>query len=185
MSETPQVRSYGAAMTVTGSCHLLDTGSTNVLVDCGAFQGSAALGHLNHEPFGFDLAAIDAVLLTHAHMDHAARLPLLVKRGYSGPIYALRATKMLAEHLLLDGAKIQAEDAARDKRHGRVPEEPLFDEDDVHRALELFEEVHYGQTTQVAGLPVTPPESWPRRAAGARRASWWPAARRLAPSSRA
>ena len=113
MSDGPQVRSYGAAMTVTGSCHLLDTGSTNVLVDCGAFQGSAALGALNHEPFGFDLAAIDAVLLTHAHMDHAARLPLLVKRGYSGPIYALPATKMLAEYLLLDGAKLQAEDAER------------------------------------------------------------------------
>ena len=156
MSDGPQVRSYGAAMTVTGTCHLLDTGSVNVLVDCGAFQGSAALGALNREPFGFDVGAIDAVLLTHAHMDHAARLPLLVKRGYSGPIYALPATKMLAEHLLLDGAKIQAEDAARDKRHGRVPEEPLFDEDDVHRALELFKGVHYGQTTQVAGLPVTP-----------------------------
>ena len=80
MSDGPQVRSYGAAMTVTGSCHLLDTGTTNVLVDCGAFQGSAALGDLNHEPFGFDLAAIDAVLLTHAHMDHAARLPLLAAR---------------------------------------------------------------------------------------------------------
>ena len=156
MSDGPQVRSYGAAMTVTGSCHLLDTGSTNVLVDCGAFQGSAALGHLNHEPFGFDLTAIDAVLLTHAHMDHAARLPLLVKRGYSGPIYALPATKMLAEYLLLDGAKIQAEDAERERRHGKVPEEPLFDEDDVSKALELFKAVHYGQTTLVAGLPVTP-----------------------------
>jgi metallo-beta-lactamase family protein len=155
MSGGPQVRSYGAAMTVTGSCHLLDTGSVNMLVDCGAFQGSAALGDLNHEPFGFDVQAIDAVLVTHAHMDHAARLPLLVKRGYSGPLYALPATAMLAEHLLLDGAKIQAEDAERDKRRGKVPEEPLFDEDDVHGALELFKEIHYGQTTQVAGLPVT------------------------------
>lgn len=156
MSDGPRVRSYGAAMTVTGSCHLLDTGSVNVLVDCGAFQGSTALGDLNREPFGFDVQAVDAVLLTHAHMDHAARLPLLVKRGYSGPIYALPATKMLAQHLLMDGAKIQMEDAERDKRRGKVPEQPLFNEDDVHKALELFKEVRYGQTTTVAGLPVTP-----------------------------
>ena len=154
-----RVRSYGAAMTVTGSCHLLDTGGVNVLVDCGAFQGSAALGELNHQPFGFDVQSIDAVLVTHAHMDHAARLPLLVKRGYSGPIYALPATAMLAEHLLLDGAKIQAEDAHRDRRRGKVPEEPLFDEDDVHTTLELFKQVHYDQTTQVAGS--RSPPRWP------------------------
>jgi metallo-beta-lactamase family protein len=156
MSDGLQVRSYGAAMTVTGSCHLLDTGSAQVLVDCGAFQGSSALGDLNREPFGFDVGSLDAVLLTHAHMDHSSRIPLLVKRGYSGPIYALPATKMLAGHLLRDGAKLQAEDAARDKRRGKVPEEPLFDEDDVRRALELFKDVHYGQTTEIAGLRVTP-----------------------------
>lgn len=156
MSDGVQVRSYGAAMTVTGSCHLLDTGDANVLVDCGVFQGSAALGDLNREPFAFDVQAIDAVLLTHAHMDHAGRVPLLVKRGYSGPIYALPATKMLAQHLLMDGAKLQREDAERDARRGKAPEEPLFDEDDVHRALESFKAVHYGEATQVANLAVTP-----------------------------
>lgn len=156
MSDDLQVRSHGAAMTVTGSCHLLDTGSVNVLVDCGTFQGSAALSALNREPFGFDAQAIDAVLLTHAHMDHAARLPLLVRRGYRGPIYALPATKLLAQHLLSDGAKLQREDVERDTRRGRTPHEPLFDEDDVHRTLELFEPVQYGRTTEVAGLPVTP-----------------------------
>ena len=156
MSDALQVRSYGAAMTVTGSCHLLDTGSVNLLVDCGAFQGSSALADLNHEPFGFDPLAIDAVVLTHAHMDHSARLPLLVKRGYSGPIYALPATRMLCQHLLMDGAKLQMEDAERDRRRGKTPEEPLFDEDDVHRALELFKEMHYGATQTIAGLPVTP-----------------------------
>ena len=156
MSNGVQVRSYGAAMTVTGSCHLLDTGDANVLVDCGVFQGSAALGDLNREPFAFDVQAIDAVLLTHAHMDHAGRVPLLVKRGYSGPIYALPATKMLAQHLLMDGAKLQKEDADRDARRGKAPGEPLFDENDVHGALESFEEVQYGETTQVANLGVTP-----------------------------
>ena len=156
MTDDLQVRSHGAAMTVTGSCHLLDTGSVNVLVDCGAFQGSAALSALNREPFGFDPQAIDAVLLTHAHMDHAARLPLLVRRGYTGLIHALPATKLLAQHLLLDGAKLQREDAERDVRHGKVPHEPLFDEDDVHRTLELFVPLQYGTTTDVAGLAVTP-----------------------------
>lgn len=156
MTDDLQVRSHGAAMTVTGSCHLLDTGSVNVLVDCGAFQGSAALSALNRQPFGFDPQAIDAVLLTHAHMDHAARLPLLVRRGYTGLIHALPATKLLAQHLLLDGAKLQREDAERDVRHGKVPHEPLFDEDDVHRTLELFVPLQYGTTTDVAGLAVTP-----------------------------
>ena len=156
MSDGLQVRSYGAAMTVTGSCHLLDTGSVNLLVDCGAFQGSAALADLNHEPFGFDAQAVDAVILTHAHMDHSARLPLLVKRGYCGPIYALPATRMLAQHLLLDGAKLQMEDAQRDRRRGKTPEEPLFDEDDVHRTLELFKEMHYGAAQTIGGLQVTP-----------------------------
>ena len=151
----PRVRSYGAAMTVTGSCHLLDTGDVNVLVDCGAFQGSRALGDLNREPFGFDARSVDAVLLTHAHMDHAARLPVLVKRGFDGPIHALPATKLLAEHLLRDGAKLQMEDAMRDRRRGKTPQEPLFDEDDVRRALELFEPVSYGTRHEVAGLAVT------------------------------
>jgi metallo-beta-lactamase family protein len=143
-------------MTVTGSCHLIDTGHLNVLVDCGAFQGSEALSDLNREPFGFDAQAIDAVLLTHAHMDHSSRLPLLVKRGYSGPIYALPATPMLSQHLLLDGAKIQTEDAERDRRRGKTPEEPLFDDDDVRRTLELFQPIHYGEQRDVAGLAVTP-----------------------------
>ena len=156
MADTPSVRSYGAAMTVTGSCHLLDAGSVNVLVDCGAFQGSEALSDLNREPFGFDVQAIDAVLLTHAHMDHSARLPLLVKRGYTGPVYALPATRMLSQHLLLDGAKLQMEDAERDRRRGKTPEEPLFDDGDVRRTLELFQPIHYGERRDVAGLAVTP-----------------------------
>jgi len=79
-----------------------------------------------------------------------------VKRGYDGPIYALPATKLLAQHLLLDGAKLQMEDADRDRRRGKTPQEPLFDEEDVHRVLELFEEVRYGVRREIAGLGVTP-----------------------------
>ncbi len=150
------IRSYGAATTVTGSCHLLDTGSVQLLVDCGIFQGSQALSGLNDEPFGFDIGSLDGFLLTHAHLDHAGRLPLLVKRGYSGRIHALPATKLLCEQLLLDSAKIQKEDAERDKRYGKPGDPPLFDEDDVRRTLDLFEPLAYGQTATVAGLRVTP-----------------------------
>ncbi|MGD9570268.1 MAG: MBL fold metallo-hydrolase [Thermoleophilia bacterium] len=155
MSAAPEVRSYGAAMTVTGSCHLLEAGDTRVLVDCGAFQGSRALFALNREPFGFDPAAVGAVLLTHAHLDHSGRLPVLVKGGFRGRIHARPATAELCEHLLLDAAKIQHEDAERDRRHGRRPDPPLFDEDDVHRALSLMEPFEYGEPFEAAGLRVT------------------------------
>lgn len=155
MAKGFEVRSYGAAMTVTGSCHLLDTGDVQVLVDCGAFQGSRDLFALNRGDFGFDVASIDAVLLTHAHLDHCGRLPVLVKRGYDGPIYARPATRMLAEHLLLDAAKLQTEDVERAKRRGKNADEPLFDEGDVRAVLGLMKPIEYGVPFEAAGLTVT------------------------------
>lgn len=155
MSDSFHIRSYGGAMTVTGSCHLFDTGTANILVDCGAFQGSRALFDLNREPFGFDPHAIHSVLLTHAHLDHSGRLPQLVKRGFRGPIYALPATAMLVQHLLLDAAKLQYEDKARALRRGKTPDEPTFDEDDVWNALEAVEPIAYGVPFDVAGVRVT------------------------------
>lgn len=149
------VRSYGAAMTVTGSCHLLEAGGSRVLVDCGAFQGSRALFALNRAPFGFDPAAVGAVLLTHAHLDHSGRLPVLLRGGFRGRIHARPATAELCEHLLLDAAKIQHEDAERDRRHGRTPDPPLFDDQDVHRVLSMIEPFEYGAPFDVAGLSVT------------------------------
>ncbi len=156
MTDMPfQIRSYGAATTVTGSCHLLDTGSVNVLVDCGAFQGSRALFDLNREAFAFDPVAIDAVLLTHAHLDHSGRLPILVKKGYEGPIYARPATRDLCQHLLLDAAKIQADDVERAERRGKVPDVPTFDESDVRRTMERFRPIEYDTPFEAAGLTVT------------------------------
>ncbi len=149
------MRSYGGAGTVTGSCHLVELDGATVLVDCGAFQGSDELFDLNAQPFGFDPRALPAVLLTHAHLDHAGRLPLLVRRGYDGPIHALPATRALAEHLLLDAAKLQHEDSERNRRKGRPVREPLFDDDDVRRTLELFEEVAYGRPFELPGMRVT------------------------------
>ncbi|MGE0025559.1 MAG: MBL fold metallo-hydrolase [Thermoleophilia bacterium] len=149
------VRSYGAAMTVTGSCHLLEAGGARVLVDCGAFQGSRALFALNREPLAFDPPSVDALLLTHAHLDHSGRLPVLLKQGFRGPIHARPATIELTEHLLRDAAKIQHEDAERDRRHGRTPDPPLFDEDDVQAVLARMEPFEYGQPFDAAGLAVT------------------------------
>jgi metallo-beta-lactamase family protein len=150
-----EVRSHGAAMTVTGSCHLVEAPGARVLVDCGAFQGSRALFALNREPFGFDPGAIDAVLLTHAHLDHSGRLPVLVRNGFRGRIHARPATAELCGHLLRDAAKIQHEDAERDRRHGRTPPPPLFDDDDVARVLGMFAPMGYGVPVDVAGLRVT------------------------------
>ncbi len=150
------IRSYGAATTVTGSCHLIEVGGARVLVDCGAFQGSRALFDLNRRPFGFEPRDIDAVLLTHAHLDHSGRLPTLVRRGFRGRIHALPATRELCRHLLLDAAKIQREDAERDRRRGREPDEATFDEDDVATTLERMDALAYGHSVTVAGLRVTP-----------------------------
>jgi metallo-beta-lactamase family protein len=153
MSET--VRSFGGAMTVTGSCHLLEAGGRRLLIDCGAFQGSRALFDLNRQKPGFDPASLDGVLLTHAHLDHSGRLPVLLRRGYEGPIHALPATAALCEHLLLDAAKIQREDAERDRRHGHRGDEPIYVEDDVRLTLERMVPIAYGIPFDVAGFRVT------------------------------
>jgi len=136
---------HGAAHGVTGSCHLLDTGSARVLVDCGLFQGSRALKEENGEPFGFEPASLDAVVLTHAHLDHVGRLPRLVKEGFKGPIYATGATQELAKLVLLDSARLQEEDASRAQRRrskGKtvegLDEEVLITEEDVAAACAQF-----------------------------------------------
>ena len=107
---------HGADRTVTGSCHLIECAGKRILVDCGMFQGSRELSEDNADPFGFEPAAIDFVLLTHAHLDHCGRLPLLAKRGFRGEIIATAATRELARVVMLDSARLQEEDAAREER---------------------------------------------------------------------
>jgi metallo-beta-lactamase family protein len=102
---------HGADRDVTGSCHLVECAGKHILIDCGLFQGSRALAQENAEPFGFDAASIDLVLLTHAHLDHCGRLPLLCKRGFRGEIIATAATRELARLVMLDAAHLQEEDA--------------------------------------------------------------------------
>ncbi len=147
--------SAGAAETVTGSCHLFTLGNTKLLVDCGLFQGSQDLEDLNREVFPFNPSELDAVLVTHGHLDHVGRLPKLVKEGYKGVIYATNTTKQIAEIVLLDAAKIQLEDYERALRKAqRTGKEkkilkPLFDQQDVMQTLSLFQGVSMNQVQQL------------------------------------
>ncbi len=149
---------HGAAGGVTGSCHLLETGSTRLLVDCGLFQGSRELREENGHAFGFDPTSIDALVLTHAHLDHCGRIPLLVKQGFRGRVICTPATRDLARLVLMDTARLQEEDAerakrhrARGNRHHEGSEEPLYDSNDVETALERFTlEAPYGEPLQVS-----------------------------------
>ncbi len=108
---------HGAAQTVTGSCHLVQCGGRRILIDCGLFQGGHELAEENAADFGFDPASIDVVLLTHAHLDHCGRLPLLSRRGFRGEIIATAATLDLARLVILDSASLHLEDARRRQRH--------------------------------------------------------------------
>lgn len=134
----------GAAQTVTGSCHLFETRGKRILVDCGLFQGPDEIDRKNREDFPFDPASLDVVLVTHGHLDHVGRLPLLVKKGFTGEIHAAGATRDIAGIILRDSAKIQVEDFARAMRRARRRgeteriERPLYDDDDAERTLDAF-----------------------------------------------
>lgn len=142
-----EIQCAGAARTVTGSCHHLTLGDASLLVDCGLFQGGRELEARNRNDFPFDPRALDAVLVTHGHLDHVGRLPLLVERGFDGPIHATPATRNIAEVILRDAARLQHEDYRRNLRRatraGREHEvePPLYDDGDVDRTMALFETV--------------------------------------------
>lgn len=122
MSSPITLQFLGAAGCVTGSQFLVTAGETRVLVDCGMFQGSPEETERNHLPFAFEPGSLDALLVTHAHLDHCGRIPALVKAGYAGPIHATRATADLAEIVLRDSAKLQVEFAERwNRRHAEDP----------------------------------------------------------------
>ena len=135
-----QISFHGAAETVTGSCHLVTCGDRKILIDCGMFQGGRELHEENAEPFGFDAVSVDTLLLTHAHLDHCGRIPLLVKRGFKGEIVCTAATRDLARLILLDSAHLHEEEAKRRRRHGQRGEKhgPLYDTIDALDSLERF-----------------------------------------------
>lgn len=145
------VRHLGAAGGVTGSCHLLEAAGGRFLLDCGYFQGRDAI-RKNAAPFPFEARDIDAIFLSHAHLDHCGRIPRLVKEGFRGPIHATSATRDLAEAVLLDAAAVARDDFERWQRHqGRGPAPvPLFEEAHVARAMALFSDSRgYGARGQV------------------------------------
>jgi metallo-beta-lactamase family protein len=138
---------FGAAGTVTGSCSVIETGGRKFLVDCGMFQGNKTVRKLNYDPFPFDPANVDFVLLTHAHIDHSGLLPKLVKHGFGGSIYCTRPTADLIEFMLFDSAKIQEQNTEREnrkrQRRGEAPVEPLYEDQHVETALKLVRTVEY------------------------------------------
>lgn len=142
-----QIEFHGANKNVTGSCHLVKCNSKQILVDCGMYQGGRDLEEENSEDFGFDPAGIDYLILTHAHLDHCGRIPLLVKRGFRGTIVSTPATRELARLVMLDSARLQEEEAEykvkRAKRHGNRTEqiEPLYDTLDALNSLDYFSDI--------------------------------------------
>jgi metallo-beta-lactamase family protein len=133
---------HGADHEVTGSCHLVETNGKRVLIDCGMYQGSRELDEENAGDFGFDPRSIDVLLLTHAHLDHCGRIPLLVKRGFKGEIIATAATRELARLVMLDAARLHEEEAERYERHahrrGEAARKPLYGTLDVLDTLDRF-----------------------------------------------
>lgn len=149
----PVLTFLGGAGTVTGSRFLVETPTSTVLVDCGLFQGLKELRLRNWEPFPHDPAAIDAVVLTHAHVDHVGYLPRLVKLGYRGPVYCSRGTADLARIVLPDSGHLQEEEAAFANRMGyskHRPALPLYTEDDARAALEQLVPVAFDAPGVVA-----------------------------------
>ena len=148
-----EIQSCGAAQEVTGSCHLIKVGEHTVLLDCGLIQGRRKDEKRNRDPFPFDPASLDAVILSHAHIDHSGRLPLLIKNGFSGPIYTHEASADLCDTLLKDSAYLNYKNTQwenkRRTRRGKKPLEPLYEREDAEKALKLFSTLEYGQTKEI------------------------------------
>ncbi|MDY0282819.1 MAG: MBL fold metallo-hydrolase [Salinivirgaceae bacterium] len=135
---------HGANQDVTGSCHMIECAGKRLLIDCGLFQGERELVEENAEPFGFDPAEIDFLLLTHAHLDHCGRLPLLVKRGFRGEIITSAASRELARLVMLDSGRLHEEDARQSVRQAarrgnrKQVSHPLYTELDALNSLDYF-----------------------------------------------
>ncbi|MDH3307405.1 MAG: MBL fold metallo-hydrolase [Acidimicrobiia bacterium] len=151
--ENLTIRFLGAARTVTGSRFLVETSASRVLVDCGMFQGRKELRERNWKPFPVDPASLDAVVISHAHLDHVGFLPAVVRDGFSGAVHATRSTGALAGVVLRDAAHIQEADAERANRKGYTkhrPALPLYTQVDAEAALALFRPEEYEDRHEIA-----------------------------------
>ena len=155
-----EIQFWGAAHTVTGSMHLLTINGKQLLLDCGMFQGKRSLATERNSQLPFDAKAVDACVLSHAHIDHSGTLPMLTKSGYDGPIYSTSATRDLAAVMLRDSARIQESDATylnkRKAERGEPPIKPIYVEADAVRCLSHFVGYEYHRTFEVLpGVRVT------------------------------
>jgi metallo-beta-lactamase family protein len=153
-----QITFLGAARTVTGSCYLLQIGGRHVLLDCGQIQGSRLDEELNRVPL--PVGEVDAVVLSHAHIDHSGRLPLLHKQGFSGPIFTHRATEDLCEIMLRDAAYLHEKDAEWENKKGRrkglAPVAPLYTRDDARAVMGQFVGLDYDEPQEIVpGCEIT------------------------------
>lgn len=140
---------HGAAREVTGSCHILRIGGKTILLDLGLFQGRRAEVREKNTILPFDVGVVDAVVLSHAHIDHAGRLPLLVRQGYRGPIFTTHATRDLCRVMLADSAHIQEKDAEFLARRNRSHQEPLYDQHDVDETIRCMRGLRYATPTEI------------------------------------
>ena len=148
-----KIQFCGASTGVTGSCHLITTEKHKILLDCGQFQGGKSQEALNAEPFPFNPAEIDYLILSHAHIDHCGRIPLLVKRGFKGDIYCTDATADLLEVMLKDSGYIHEKEAEwknkKNERAGRALTEPLYTLNDAVDSLKYIRPVLYDQLIEL------------------------------------
>ncbi len=148
----PTLRFLGAAGTVTGSRYLIEIGGRRILIDCGLFQGFKTLRDRNRKPFPVRPSSIDAVLLTHAHLDHSGYLPALIRGGYRGKVFCTEATAELCGLILPDSGHIQEEEARFARKHGISKDKdpkPLYTLVDAEAALELLHPVPFGGTVDL------------------------------------
>ncbi len=150
---TLNIQFLGAAGEVTGSCHLVRFGDLQILLDCGLIQGGRKDEARNRDPFPFDPADIDAVVLSHAHIDHSGRLPMLVKAGFRGPIYTHRACRDLCKVMLKDAGALSEKDAEwenrKRKRKGLFTVDPLFTVEDAKTAMRHFKGLVYAKQQRI------------------------------------
>jgi len=148
-----ELQIHGAAEEVTGSCHLVTVGNKRILLDCGLIQGRAKDEERNKQPFPFDPQSIDAVILSHAHIDHSGRLPMLVKGGFSGPIYTHRASRDLCRIMLKDSAFLNEKDVEWENRKrlrkGLKPVEALYTVEDATIAMTRFKGLVYDKKVRI------------------------------------
>lgn len=147
------IRFLGAAQEVTGSCHLVEVGGRRILLDCGQIQGDRRAEQRNREAFLFDPRQIDAVVLSHAHIDHSGRIPRLIRAGFSGPVYTHHASRDLCRIMLKDAGYLAERDAEwenrKRQRKGLKPVEPLFTMQDAKEAMKKFRGMRYGKQKKI------------------------------------